>query len=361
MNNRIEWIDALKGFVLLLVVIGHTHLSSTLVGTCIAITTAFRMTTFFFLSGILFSTRKYNTFHSFYKMKKKTLLYPYIYLSLLFLLLDPKLYNISLAKFDIKIFEHINNSKEYFFMNLINIFFRGVSSTVTGPLWFVFALFIISLLFYHIHKIAKGNNLIILLYAILSLSLGWICNIHSIELPFKLATVFTASFFFSVGYLAKNHLNLLTTRGGEQTIILTIIITFFPYMYFINQNGGISLWNNGLGHSLFYFTLSTLTGIFLIINIFILFGKSKNKLSLIIQGILRNIARNALIILAVHYWAIRCCNIFLYEYKNTSWYSYLIFAIVILTCILAIPLFRNKLYWLIGKEKISAKESLSIK
>ena len=132
-------------------------------------------------------------------------------------------------------------------------------------------------------------------------------------------------------------------------------------MYFINQNGGISLWSNALGPSLLFFILSTLTGIFLIINIFILFGKSTNKISIVVKGILRNIARNALIILAVHYWAIRCCNIFLNEYKNTAGYPLFVLFIVIFTCILAIPLFRNKLYWLIGKKKISVKESLSIK
>ncbi len=131
-------------------------------------------------------------------------------------------------------------------------------------------------------------------------------------------------------------------------------------MYFINQNGGISLWSNALGPNLLFFILSTLTGIFLIINIFILFDKSTNKLSIVVKGILRNIARNALIILAVHYWTIRCCNIFLHTYKNTVWYSFLVLVIVILNCILAIPLFRNKLYWLIGKKKISIKESLSI-
>lgn len=360
MNNRIEWIDTLKGFILLLVCLGHIHFNSTLIETGLNITTAFRMTTFFFLSGILFSTRKHNTFKSYYQSKKQTLLLPYIRLSILFILIDPRLWNVKFIQYDLQLYESINNSWDYLFLNFSNIFIRGVSSSVTGPLWFVLSLFIVSITFYLTFKVSKGKPFIILLYAILCLSLGWICNIHSIELPFRLATVFTASFFFSFGFLAKKHLNLLTEKK-RITIILTIIISFFPYIYFINQNGAISLWCNGLGSDLFNFILSTLTGIFLIINVFILFSKSTNKFILTFKGILKNIARNALIILAVHYWTIRCCNIFLHEWKNTVWFPYLILFIVILMSILAIPLFRNKLYWLIGKKKISIKESLSIK
>lgn len=214
MNKRVEWIDELKGFILLLVCIGHTHLNSTLLGTGLAISTAFRMTTFFFLSGILFSTRKHNTFKSYYQSKKKSLLYPYICLSLTFMLIDPRLWNINYIPFDniinydyyelCNISFPIDNQFEYLCMNLFCIFFIGDSSPITGPLWFVLVLFITSIFFYLIHNICKGNNLYILLYAIICLSLGWMTN--STELPFKLASVFTASFFFSIGYLLKEYL-----------------------------------------------------------------------------------------------------------------------------------------------------------
>ncbi len=210
MNKRIEWIDELKGFVLLLVCIGHIHINSTIIGIVLACSTAFRMTTFFFLSGILFSTRKHNTLKSYYQSKKKCLLYPYICLSLLFILLDPRLYNTNYISFDNLITHQlyescnltlpINNSLKFLYLNLINIFIVGDSSTATGPLWFVLVLFIVCILFFIINRIAKGNNLIISTYAIICLLLGWInnINIHSIELPFKLATIFTASFFFTL-------------------------------------------------------------------------------------------------------------------------------------------------------------------
>lgn len=358
MNKRIEWIDELKGFVLLSVCLAHIPLNLPFINTALTISTAFRMTTFFFLSGILFSTRKHNTLNSYFHSKKTSLLYPYICLSLLFLILDLRIWNINLIQHSPvnHIYPHpIENSIEYIHINLIEIFLKGGSSCVSGPLWFVWVLFIVSIMFYCIHKISKGNQFIILLYACICILSGWIMNIHSIVLPFRLATVFTASFFFTLGYLSKNYLHLLTDRGGVK-ILFTIIFTFIPYMYFINKNGAISLWSNFLGGDFLFFILSTLTGIFLIINIFILFSRSKNKISKTIKGILRNIARNALIILAVHYWTISCCKIFIHEHKITF-----TLLSVITTCIIAIPLFRNKLYPLIGKKKISIKESLSIK
>lgn len=79
------------------------------------------------------------------------------------------------------------------------------------------------------------------------------------------------------------------------------------------------------------------------------------------QGILKNIARNALIILSVHYWVIICCKIFLYSIAKETYFPWLVTLIMIIVTTLAIPLFRTKLYKLIGKNKISFKESLSIK
>lgn len=47
--NRIYWIDELKGFVLILVCLGHTNINISLMGgDLISICQAFRMSTFFF-------------------------------------------------------------------------------------------------------------------------------------------------------------------------------------------------------------------------------------------------------------------------------------------------------------------------
>jgi len=89
--QRIEWIDTLKGFLLILVCLGHIAPKGTLFYDLMCILRPFRMPCFFFLSGLLFSNRR--TFTEYFRDKTRSLLLPYIWLSLLFCLLNPRLYD----------------------------------------------------------------------------------------------------------------------------------------------------------------------------------------------------------------------------------------------------------------------------
>lgn len=362
--NRINWIDELKGFILILVCLGHTNINIPFWGggNLIVVCVAFRMSTFFFLSGLLFSTRRYSDIDSYIKHKTKVLLIPYILLSLLFSILDPRLYDLSLIEKHSYINSFISSSDintniDFLIYEFISIFYWGIPITA-GPLWFVITLYFVSILFYIIHNIFKSNIIIIVVYAVVCLIIGWLLNLYTLYLPYCFSTVFTASFFFSLGFLTKNRIKYL---GAINKVKLSIIIIFLMliYIYAININGGISLTFNKLGNSFWGYILSTVSGIFLIISIFIFINKFINNS--IMQGVLKNIARNALIVLSVHYWVIICCKIFLYSIAKETYFPWLVTLIMITITTLAIPLFRTKLYMLIGKNKISFKESLSIK
>ena len=361
--NRIDWIDELKGFILTIVCLAHTNINIPFLGgNLIVIMSAIRMPAFFFLSGILFSTRRYPNISSYMTHKTKVLLIPYILLSLLFSFLDPRLYDISLMEKQSYLnpflsSSDIHSSLEFLITEFNSIFYYGVPIT-TGPLWFVLTLFFVSILFFSIHHIFQGNAKYITIYAAFCLITGWILNLYNIILPYCFSTVLTASFFFSLGYLTKKIIKYM----NEMNIIKlgSVIILLSPiYLYAININGLIDLHSNELGNSLVGYILSTISGIFLIVNIFILLNKLVNES--ILQGILKNIARNALIILAVHYWVIKCCKIFLYSISKENYFPWLVTLIMTIATIFAIPLFRTKLYKLIGKEKITFKESLSVK
>lgn len=361
--NRIDWIDELKGFILTIVCLAHTNINIPFLGgNLIVIMSAIRMPAFFFLSGILFSTRRYPNISSYMTHKTKVLLIPYILLSLLFSFLDPRLYDISLMEKQSYLnpflsSSDIHSSLEFLITEFNSIFYYGVPIT-TGPLWFVLTLFFVSILFFSIHHIFQGNAKYITIYAAFCLITGWILNLYNIILPYCFSTVLTASFFFSLGYLTKKIIKYM----NEMNIIKlgSVIILLSPiYLYAININGLIDLHSNELGNSLVGYILSTISGIFLIVNIFILLNKLVNES--ILQGILKNIARNALIILAVHYWVIKCCKIFLYSISKENYFPWLVTLIMTIVTIFAIPLFRTKLYKLIGKEKITFKESLSVK
>lgn len=361
-DYRIEWIDELKGFILLIVCIEHINISSSIIQTGIAISLGFQMTSFFFLSGILYNASRYPTYASYLINKNRSLLYPYILLSLLFIFLDPRFYNINFIQLDhTGIPNSINNSLEYLHLNLLNIFYFGNSSIITGPLWFVFSLYFIniffSFLYYSFHK---HRNIKILISCIIFLLLGWICNIYRINLPFNLDTTSTSYFFFCCGYFCKD-LYLSINNNKRYFIFLLCFSSAIIYMISININGNIHLHSNTLGTNFLFYIITTLSGISFITLTFTLINNIKHQFTNYIYGILRLIANNGLIILAVHHWTYRCCRIFLHEYINEYWFSYLSLLIVTITCTISIPVFRNKLYWMIGKNKISIKESLSIK
>lgn len=361
--NRINWIDELKGFILILVCLGHTNVYIPFLGgNLITICQAFRMSTFFFLSGLLFSTNRYPNIMSYMMHKTKVLLIPYILLSLLFSFLDPRLYDLSLLEKQSYLTpflssSDVHSSLEFFLMEFCSIFYYGIAIT-TAPLWFVLALFFVSILFFCIHHIFQGKAKFITIYAIFCLIIGWVLNLYNLVLPYCFSAVFTASFFFSLGFLTNKIIKYMNEMAKKK-IALIIILLSPLYLYAININGSINLSTNKLGDNLLGYILSTVSGIFLIVSIFIFFNKFINES--ILQGILKNIARNALIILAVHYWAIQCSRIFLYQISKEIYFPWLVILIIIIVTILAIPLFRTKLYKLIGKEKISFRESLSIK
>ncbi|MEH7413750.1 acyltransferase family protein, partial [Neobacillus drentensis] len=81
--KRITWIDASKGIGIFLVIIGH----STLIGPSRFQIYAFHMPLFFFLSGYLFSFKKYSCFKEFLKSKSKSILIPYFAFSIISIIL----------------------------------------------------------------------------------------------------------------------------------------------------------------------------------------------------------------------------------------------------------------------------------
>ena len=158
-QTRIGWIDEFKGFVLLLVCLYHVEQSFSYAQMGTLHLSALRMSAFFFISGMLFSTRRFPDFKSYFVHKSKVLLLPYILLSLLFLALDPVIYNFDLfpkapRMTVMNIRPEIAGVWDYIYWNLAKIFVAGKSSIGSGPLWFVFTLYSVSLMFYSVQWVA---------------------------------------------------------------------------------------------------------------------------------------------------------------------------------------------------------------
>ena len=375
---RIGWIDEFKGFVLLLVCLYHVEQSFSYAQMGTLHLSALRMSAFFFISGMLFSTRRFPDFKSYLVHKTRVLLIPYILLSMLFLALDPVLYNFDLfpkapRMTVMNIRPEITSVWDYLYWNLAKIFVAGKSSIGSGPLWFVFTLYSVSLMFYGIHRAAKKP--LIALAAIVSLAGGWLLYKNHIRLPLGIERDLTVLFFFACGWLCREpikkissilHNNnqdaVLRSNSGILLTAAIAIIAFVLYAIVENPDPYFSIMNNDLGKSLVGFIASSIFGIAGLVAAFILADKLPNKAPIrIVKGILRNISRNALVILAVHWYILLVMRLLYRAEINQPGIAYLSTLIVTAGVIIAIPLFRCKLYKLLGKEKVSLRESLSIK
>ena len=370
---RIGWIDEFKGFVLLLVCLFHMEQSFSNVDMGMLHLGALRMSAFFFISGMLFSTRRFPDFKSYLVHKTRVLLLPYIFLSLLFLLLDPVLYNFEWfprapRMVIMTIRPEILSVWDYIYWNLAKIFVAGKSSIGSGPLWFVFTLYSVSLLFYGVQKIAgriKAPRVATALIAIASLAGGWFLYKNHIRLPLGIERDLTVLFFFACGWMCKGVVKGFACLGASnkgKTILATVaLISFIVYAFIEIPDPNFSIMNNDLGKSFPVFLASSVFGIVGLVAAFMFADKLPNIVPIrIAKGILRNISRNALIILAVHWYIFLVFRIVFKAQIDRPGIAYLSALIVIAGIVGAIPLFRCKLYRLLGKEKICVRESLSI-
>ena len=377
-QTRIGWIDEFKGFVLLLVCLYHVEQSFPQAQMGMLHLSALRMSAFFFISGMLFSTRRFGSFKDYFIHKTRVLLVPYILLSLLFLALAPVLYNFNLfpkapRMTVMNIRPEIVTVWDYIYWNLAKIFVAGKSSIGSGPLWFVFTLYSVSLIFYGVQKIFPRRA--IFFVSLASLAGGWILYANHIRLPLGIERNLTVLFFFANGWLCKGALKDPRLRGDDKkergngshakstlSLIVATIVSFAAYAYLEVPDPNFSIMNNDLGKSLPIFVASSFFGIAGLIGAFVLADRLPNAAPVrFAKGILRNISRNALVILAVHWYTLLVMRLLFRASFNKPGIVYLAIPVVIAVVIGAIPLFRCKLYKLLGKQKISARESLNIK
>ncbi|MDY6264711.1 MAG: acyltransferase [Fibrobacter sp.] len=397
--TRIGWIDEFKGFVLLLVCLFHIEQGFSNVSMGMLHLSALRMSAFFFISGMLFSTRRFSDFKSYFIHKTRVLLIPYILLSLLFLALDPVLYHFEwfpraprITIMNIK--PEIAGVWDYLYWNLAKIFIAGKSSIGSGPLWFVFTLYSVSLMFYGVQKIAKflfkqrekeipaqgredtlKAKIAITGAAITSLIAGWLLYKNHIRLPLGIERDLTVLFFFTCGWICRepiknlsgflhnnNQGSALQCCSGTLLTAGIALISFVLYAFVENPDPNFSIMNNVLGKSLGIFLASSFFGIAGLVATFMLADKLPNIAPIrIAKGILRNISRNALVILAVHWWILLVLRIVFKSELDKPGTAYLSAIIVTVGVTITIPIFRCKLYKLLGKEKVSVRESLRIR
>jgi hypothetical protein len=144
-------------------------------------------------------------------------------------------------------------------------------------------------------------------------------------------------------------------------LVVATIVAFAAYAYLEVPDPNFSIMNNILGKSLPIFVASSFFGIAGLVAAFILADKLPDIAPIrIVKGILRNISRNALVILAVHWYILLVMRLLFRNTFNKPGIAYLAIPVVATAVIAAIPLFRCKLYRLLGKQPASVRDALNI-
>ena len=356
-GERIQWIDNEKGFVLLGVCLGHMGFSWNI----FPYISTFHMAAFFFLSGMLF--RPNREWREFLSSKCKSLLFPYVILSFFFLFLSPSLYQLNTHYPGSPLQNRIADlftGNDYLHSLLVQIqiyvldIINGHSVPYVTPLWFVYTLFLLNILwFFPIRWISNNSygSYWLGAIAILFFVLGWMLYMKDICMPFNLPTSITASAFFVWGFIFGKALPNMS-RIKFQRLALMLLVLSGIYIYGVKNltSPCIGYILNNLDHNLIAYTSVSWGGTLLLTLVFICIDRFNKPL--FVGRILRIISLNGIAVLALHNYILSTmrwlADIFKLPILTNGW---VMLGAIILFCIITIPIINRYLYICVGKKK----------
>ena len=250
MAQRIQFIDLAKGLCITLVVLYHINIRFDLYPPLFAALSTFRMPLYFLLSGLFF--KEYENFLGFLKRKTNKLLIPFLFFYLITSFLMPNLLYLLGHTLD----------------KTASLGITGLWAFVTkeqfsnGPIWFLWCLFVLNIIFYSIFLLSKliGRYFIaalIIMSCILG-SAGMILSVNHINLPAFIDTALTATPFFCVGYILRKHTTILYPNSIDKYLIVFIILCFI--INILSGGGGCAYKGNHFHISPWQVYLSGISG-----------------------------------------------------------------------------------------------------
>lgn len=272
-RKRLDWIDAIKGFGMILVIWGHINIP--LAGETIIYT--FHMALFFFLSGYLIKENVQRGFTETVKKKSAGLLIPYVLFGLISIAIDAS----KDVLIDRESFNVLYAVKSFFYIN--------GSTGLNAPLWFLVSLFLVEVL----NAAATKFNINKLFVLLASAGIGFVFSQIGHPVHFGLHTVFIGLFFYTAARYCKEWNVIERAQGSisKYAFVLTALAAVNIVFGFI-LNPRISFYNNIFGNYL-YFLIAALAGCLFTM---VLFRGIKREVR-----ILNYYGRNTLLLLSTQY------------------------------------------------------------
>lgn len=203
--HRIKYIDLYRGIGIILMILGHLHISD---GFSKYIH-AFHMPMFFFISGFFWKGAK-SPFFVFIRKKAKSLLVPYI----LYWILN-------------MIVRTVLTSKIITLDNFYHFLFEPTEGmSIASALWFLVALFFCEILYWFINRFIQSDIGITTVVAVVALFGNYATRILPARLPFAADIAFVGIGLYHVGRIVSNSKNLVIVKIREFGFIGNLILLF---------------------------------------------------------------------------------------------------------------------------------------
>lgn len=259
---RIPYVDYAKAFAIVGVFIMHSAAPAGLS----AVVSAYDMMVFFFLSGFVFSIRKYRSFWPFLWNKIRTLIIPGVFLSVVPFFVERA---IGIARGDSW---NAAQYARYFAGYVINL--RGREGFGVIP-WFLSCLFLMEIGGYVLIRIVNylrldGMRRVTLLgvVAVVSLAVGWMYSAYiHVVLPWGGDVAMSMFGFFVMGIMIRPYAQALHRALTAWSILPAVVVLVIAVL--VNGrvfNGSVNPYMNDLGNPL-CFVLGAIAGVWAVLAV----------------------------------------------------------------------------------------------
>lgn len=317
MNNRILWLDNLKGLLLILTCCSHFNIKHSFAEPFLSYTSTYYVPMFFVASGFL-SKSNIESWKDIVIKKTKSLLIPYFFFSIIALL-------------------HSNSTS--LLGDLKQFLYTGSSCGIATPMWFVATLYVINLSCAPIIASCKNKKY---LFVVLLLLLFLWCIIRGkhFDAPWHLMSIPFYGSLYIGGYLIKEY----TPKHSSNFIDIILFIT-------------VALGGVGFIIDIKDSLLSFFCPLFIFYFVFCLSIRIK-RWYVVDRKLLTYVSFNGIIILGFHnfifrYWHFAAKHLNLIT-ESSSVNFCISFIVVISTLyLLIIPFSNNFLFYIFNRKKIS--------
>lgn len=199
-NQRIDWIDSVKGLGIILVYIGHCYIPA--VNDLIY---SFHMPLFFIVSGFLWNNSKYQTMsiRDFVEKKFRAYIIPYFKMALICFVIWGLFYGMFQCD---TVSAYLQKIWKYTY-GILLVYPRSQFMPACYPLWFLVALFFSEFLYFLVNK-TKVPVILILLFTVIGYGLS-----KFVKLPFCIDSALSLVIFLYIGNTMRRYWNVICRKS----------------------------------------------------------------------------------------------------------------------------------------------------